>query len=541
MNKFVKLALASVLPSMAATQAEAAEEAKSTASDTDKRPNVIFILMDDAGYGDFGCYGQTKIETPNIDALAANGIRFTDMYSAASLSSPSRCCLLTGVHTGHAQIRDNKECLPDSDPRTWNYDLAAMDPAAEGQAALAEGTPTLGTEMQRAGYRTGMVGKWGVGTPLKAAPWNMGFDFYYGCICQRMAHNYYPHHLWRNDRKEVINTSVTNPGTGLDEGADPYDRKSYDKFSKGKTYAPDKMYENVIGFVNENKDEPFFLMWTTPIPHSPLQAPQQWIDHYVKKFGDEEPLNGTYNPGRWPHNYYPCRYPHATFAAMYSYFDHQVGELVKELKRLGIYENTIIVVTSDNGPANNASSPTVWFDSAQPYRCGKGWGKRTFREGGIRMPFIVSWPAQIKEASVSDHLGCFTDVMPTLCELAGVDSPATDGISMLPLLKGDTANQGQHEYLYWEFPQAGGRFAVRWGKWKGIVENVNNGNRQMELYDISVAGKDIETPEMNVSAQHTDIVARMWKYIRESHTLAADNDFNVHIDPKIGLCPKNLK
>lgn len=492
--------------------------AKPKFATSDKRPNVIFILMDDAGFGDFGCYGQTKTETPNIDALAAQGIRFTDMYTAAPISSPSRCCLLTGVHAGHAAIRSNKEVQEDN-PKVWNYDEVAKDPSLEGQYPMKAGTPTLGTEMQKAGYSTAMVGKWGVGGPAtESTPWTMGFDFFYGHVCQRFAHNYYAPYLWRNHTKEWINKEAIHPGTGLDKGADPLDLRSYDKFSKNKVYSPERMYEQVKLFVQEHKEKPFFLMWTTPLPHSPLQAPQSYVDYYVKKFGDENPLAGDFfRKNSWPHNYYPCRYPHATYAAMISYFDHQVGELVKELKRLGIYDHTIIIFTSDNGPANNASSPTLWFDSAQPFRCGSGWGKGTLHEGGIRMPFIASWPARIKKGSVSNHIGCFTDIMPTVCEAAGVRSPQTDGISLLPLLSGNASQQQQHEFLYWEYPGSGGQVAVRWGKWKGIVKKMKSGNRKMELYDLSVPGKDLESPQQDLAANYPDIVHRMWNYIEQSH------------------------
>ncbi len=483
-----------------------------------EKPNVIFILMDDAGYGDFSCYGQTRTETPNIDALAQSGVLFTDMYSNCPVSAPSRGCLMTGLHMGHAQVRDNVEDA--TNPATWDFVAIDNHPEAEGQMALAEGTTTLGSVMQTAGYATGMVGKWGLGGPVSgSAPWDMGFDFYYGCVCQRSAHNYYPLYLWKNGEKVYINDrdKVTIPGTKLDEGADPRDIRSYDKYSKDKVYSPDAMYENVISFVDTNKDKPFFLMWTTPFPHSPLMAPQEWVDKYVAKYGDEEPLSDEKcRIGAWPHNYYPCRYPRATYSAMISYFDHQVGQLVAHLKELGIYDNTIIIVTSDNGPANNNSSPTVWMDSAAPYRCGKGWGKRTLREGGIRMPFIASWPAKMGEGRVSNHVGYFADIMPTLCELTGVETPQTDGISLLPTLLGE--EQPQHDYLYWEFPNFGGQIAVRWGNWKGLVQNIHSGNRTMQLFDLTTPGKDIEADDKDVAAQHPEIVERMWGYIKESHT-----------------------
>ena len=532
LNRLSKTALYMAVPSVAATPL-ALTGCNGCNADAEK-PNVIFILMDDAGYGDFSCYGQIHTETPNIDALAESGILFTDMYTNCPVSAPSRGCLMTGMHTGHAQIRDNIN-LGGETPKdlSWEYDEIDAHPEIEGQMGLEPGTPTLATKMKEAGYATGMVGKWGLGGPLgESAPWKMGFDFYYGCICQRLAHNYYAPYMWKNDKKEYINDLATSlrPGTKFDKGADPYDLKSYEKFSKGRTYSPDKMYENVLEFVNANKDNPFFLMWTTPLPHSALQAPQEWVDKYVAKYGDEEPLtDAKCNPTGFPHNYYPCRYPHATYSAMISYFDNQVGGLVNELKRLGIYDNTIIIVTSDNGPANNASSPTVWMDSATPYRCGKGWGKRTLREGGIRMPFVASWPAKMKGGVVSNHICQFADIMPTLCDIAGVEAPECDGISILPTLLDDNENQRSHEFLYWEFPDYGGQVAVRWGKWKGLIQNIHAGNRTMQLFDISTPGKDIETPERDVAAQHPEIIERMWQYIEQSHVHPALPKFQMDI------------
>ena len=502
------------------------------AQESDK-PNIIFILMDDAGYGDFGCYGQTKTETPNIDALAQSGILFTDMYTNCPVSAPSRGCLMTGMHMGHAQIRDNININYAEGEGPWWFDTIDSHPEAEAQMGLEPGTPTLATKMKEAGYATAMVGKWGLGGEVNSsAPWDMGFDFYYGYICQRMAHNYYPQYLWKNSCKDYINdiALVTHPGTKLDKGADPLDPKSYEKYSKGKVHSADPMYDNVVEFVKQNRDNPFFLMWTTNFPHSPLQAPQEWVDKYVAKYGDEQPLVGdNLKSHQFPHNYYPCRYPHATYSAMISYFDHQIGQLVEQLKQLGIYDNTIIIVTSDNGPANNASSPTVWMDSAAPFRCGAGWGKRTLREGGIRMPFIASWPAKMKGGKVDNHLGYFADIMPTICEIAGVESPQTDGISIAPTLLGNNELQQQHEYLYWEFPDRGGQIAVRWGNWKGIIENTRKGNRTMRLFDISSPSKDMEMPDRDVAASHPEIVERMWSYIKQSHTEPTIDKFKVGI------------
>ena len=481
---------------------EAAASAKSRQAG--KRPNIVFILMDDAGYGDFGCYGQTKTETPHIDSLAARGILFTDMYSAAPVSAPSRCCLLTGLHSGHAQIRSNDE-------QTWRGDvwkLGAMEqnPSLEGQAPMRAGTTTLATLMQQAGYRTAMVGKWGLGAPdSESTPDKMGFDFFYGYLCQRMAQNYYPRFLYRNGKREYLDNPSMELGDRLPEGADPYDRKSYDRF-KGGTYSPDAMYDNIVSFVRENRDREFFLMWTTTIPHSALMAPDEYIDHYVEKFGDEQPVYTA-------KGYFPCRYPRATYAAMISYFDHQIGLLVEELKRLGIYDDTIIFFTSDNGPTHNAYTQTTWFDCAHPFRSDRGWTKRSLHEGGIRMPFIVAWGDRLQH-SVSDHIGYFPDMMPTLCELAGIETPATDGISLVPMLTG--REQPQHEYLYWEFPpfrKERGWLSVRIGQWKGLVRGVADGNTRMEPFDIVNDCRE----EVDLADRHPEIVARMWECIRESH------------------------
>lgn len=478
------------------------------------KPNVIFILMDDAGYGDFGCYGQQKIETPNIDALSSQGIRFTDMYSAAPLSSPSRCALLTGLHAGHAQIRANDEMTERGD--VWNHELMLRDSTLEGQYPIKAGTPTLGSVMGEAGYATAMIGKWGNGGPTtEGTPTKLGFDVFYGYMCQRQAHNYYPPFLYDNDKREYLDNELISPGTPLDPGADPYDPASYDKYTKN-IYSPDVMYDKVVDFVTENKENPFFLMWTTPIPHSPMQAPKEYVDYYIQKFGDEEPIEGK--------GYYPSRNPRATYAAMITYFDKQIGDLVKELKELGIWDNTILVITSDNGPANNSCSSSEWFDSAQPFRCGKGWGKASLREGGIRMPFIVTWGDRL-EPSVNNHIGFFPDIMPTLCDLADAECPETDGISIAPILRGEEKSQKEHEYLYWEFPGGKGWVAVRYGEWKGLLRMVKNGNQEMELFNLVTDPRE----ENNVADHHPEIVAKMWEFAKASHVDAEFEGFHMDI------------
>lgn len=467
-------------------------------------PNVIYILMDDLGFGDLGCYGQQKIETPNIDRLRTNGLRFTQHYSGSPVSAPSRCVLMTGMHSGHAQIRANDELSGRGE--VDSHQAMFEHPELEGQAALKAGTVTLGKMMQQAGYRTACVGKWGLGYPgSDGEPNKQGFDFFYGYNCQRQAHTYYPAFLYRNDKREYLDNKVLDPHrTVLDSGADPYDEHSYDKFTQ-KQYANDLIFDEVIHFVDENAGNPFFLMWTTPLPHVSLQAPERWVKHYVQKFGDEKPkLKG---------GYYPCRYPHATYAAMVSYFDEQVGLLVEELKKKNIYNNTLIVFTSDNGPTFNGGSDSPWFNSGGLFKSEYGWGKCFLHEGGIRVPMIVSWPDQIEAGGETDHISAFQDIMPTLADVAGIRCPATDGISFFPVLLGKKAKQ--HKYLYFEYPDRQiGLKAIRWGKWKGIVENIRKGNFKMKLYNLELDLRE----EHDVSAENPAVVRKLEELMKEAHS-----------------------
>ena len=298
-NKIAIAAATAGVVALVTNQAVAAEP-KSGKKGDKQRPNVVFILLDDAGYGDFGCYGQTKIETPNIDALAERGVRFTDMYAGAPVSAPSRCTLLTGLHSGHAQIRSNDEMTERGN--VWSIKAMRENPELEGQAPLAPGTTTLATVMKDAGYATAMIGKWGLGGPTsQSKPTDMGFDYFYGYLCQRMAQCYYPPFLYDNDVREYTANPEMDLGDRLDKGADPYHSKSYDKF-KGTTYSPDAIYSKIEQFVDANRNNEFFLMWTTTIPHSALTAPEEWVAKYVAKFGDEEPVY----MGK---GYFPTRYP----------------------------------------------------------------------------------------------------------------------------------------------------------------------------------------------------------------------------------------
>lgn len=477
-------------------------------------PNIIYILADDLGYGELGCYGQEKIETPNLDELAAGGMRFTQHYAGAPVCAPSRCVLLTGLHTGHAQIRGNDEWSSRGD--VWNFEAMAKDPNLEGQRPLKAGTTTIGTLLQEAGYRTGIVGKWGLGGPLTGGiPNRQGFDFFYGYNCQRQAHTFFPVHLWRDTVKVLLDNKMVPPRTGLPEGADPYDPASYGDFWLNE-YASELMQREVIRFIRENREGPFFMYYANPIPHNPLQAPERWVDHYVEKFGDEQPYLGE-------RGYFPHRYPHAAYAAMVSYLDEQVGEIVKTLKELGLYDRTLILFSSDNGPTWSGGADSPWFDSAGPFKSEQGWGKGNVTEGGIRVPMIAHWPGKIRPGSETGHISAFYDVLPTLCDLVGIDIPEnTDGISFLPTLMGDAPQEG-HAFLYWEFPASGGQQAVRMGKWKGIRKNIFNDSLGVHLYDLE---EDIQ--ELNdVSAVHPDIVRRIEGIFGQEHTPAEIERFKI--------------
>jgi arylsulfatase A-like enzyme len=477
-----------------------------------KKPNIIFIMADDLGYADLGCYGQQKIETPNIDALAASGMMFSQFYSGAPVCAPARCILMTGLHGGHAYIRGNDELSARGD--VWDFAKAVEDPNLEGQRPIPANTATVARHLQKAGYQTGIVGKWGLGGPLtEGIPNKQGFDFFFGYNCQRQAHTYYPRHLWRNQEKVWLKNELQAPGTKLDKGVDPRDPASYKKF-KQPDFSPDVMFDELIGFVDRNKDKPFFLYWASPIPHVPIQAPQHWVDHYVKKFGDEEPYLGP--------SYCPSRYPHATFAGMVSYLDERVGLLVKKLKQENLLDNTLILFTSDNGAGIGGGSTAEWFDSAAPFISKTGRIKGTVYEGGIRVPLIAHWPGRVPAHSRSDHPSVFYDVLPTLCDVAGADVPKdTDGISFLPSLQGKT--QRTHDYLYWEFPSYGGQQAVRLEQWKGLRRNILKGNTAIELYDLA---NDLQE-QHNVAAQHPEILARMEAIMASEHVPSTIDRFKM--------------
>lgn len=480
------------------------------------KPNVIFILADDLGYGELGCYGQTKIETPNIDKLAEKGVLFNQYYAGSPVSAPSRSVLFTGKHTGHAYIRGNDEMAERGDVRSHQamYD----NPFLEGQRPLPSNETIIPQLFKQSGYTTACIGKWGLGYPgSEATPNKMGFDFFHGYNCQRQAHTYYPPFLYKNEERVYLNNkTIIQPGTKLDKEANPYDIKSYNKFIQND-FAPDLMFDEIISFVDKNKNNPFLLMWTNPAPHVPLQASKEWIDYYVKKFGDEKPYLGE-------SDYYPCRYPRATYAAMISEFDEQIGILIQKLEEDNILDNTLIIFTSDNGPTFNGGSDSRWFESGGPFKCDYNWGKASLHEGGIRVPFIAAWSGKIKSKKISNHISAAWDIMATFADILDIEVES-DGISFLPELLGDEQKQ-THDYLYWEFPENDGSIAVRMGEWKGIIENVHKGNEVMKLYNLNSDPREL----FDVSHQNPLITEKIKQLITVAHSPSVIEKFKFPFD-----------
>ena len=475
-------------------------------------PNIIYILADDLGYGELGCYGQEIIETPNLDQLASQGMRFTQHYTGAPVCAPARCILLTGKHSGHAFVRGNDEWR-ERGP-VWDFEAMFNNPKLEGQRPLPAEEITIAELLKSSGYATGCVGKWGLGAPeTEGLPNRQGFDFFFGYNCQRQAHTFYPLHLWKNEDRVLLNNKMVAPKTKLPEGADPNDSSSYANY-RLNDYAPTLMHDEALNFISQNKDRPFFLYYASPIPHVPLQAPEKWVDYYRNKIGPEAPYIGD-------KGYFPCQYPRATYAAMISYLDEQVGDLVDHLKSQGLYDNTLIVFSSDNGPTYTGGADTKYFNSANPFKTEYGYGKGFVHEGGIRVPMIASWPARIEPGSESELISCFIDLLPTFCDIAGVEKPTdVDGISFLPTLLG-TDDQIAHEYLYWEFPEYHGQQAIRWDNYKAIRRNIRDGNLDIELYDLS---NDLQE-QNNIAQDHPDLIKKFESILSKEHVPATTERF----------------
>ena len=467
------------------------------------KPNIILFFYDDLGYGEIGVYGQKIIETRNIDDLAKNGLRFTNFYSGSPVCAPSRSILLTGLHGGHTKIRGNHEYGSRGD--VWDYAKMSEDPNLEGQYPIGESELIFPKLLKGVGYSNGMVGKWGLGPPnSNSIPTKMGFDYFYGYNCQRMAHNLYPPHLWENESRDMLDNKVISPKLKLKPGQDPYDENNYKVFNQND-FAPDKMHIKAQEFIENNHDNPFFLYYASPIPHAPLQAPKYLIDKYREIIGDEEPYLG--NVG-----YFPTRYPRATYAAMIEYIDIQVGEIIAQLKRLNIYDNTVILLTSDNGPTYAGGVDFEYFNSTGIFQNKPDRMKGYTYEGGVRVPFVVSWPKKIRNGRVVDDVSISYDLFATISELSGVDETySTDGISLVDLFTDENISLDR-EYIYWEFPSYGGQQAARMGDFKALRTDIKKGNDKIELYNLS---EDIRE-QTDISSENPEIIKKFSDiFIRE--------------------------
>jgi arylsulfatase A len=443
------------------------------------RPNIIFILADDLGYGDLGVLGQEKIETPNIDRLAGEGMLFINHYTGTTVCAPSRSALMTGLHTGHTPIRGNFEIQP------------------EGQYPMPDTLLTLGKMFKNSGYATGAFGKWGLGfIETTGDPKNQGFDQFYGYNCQRIAHRYFPEYLWDNRQQVFL------PGND---------------WTSKSSYAPDLIHQESLKFIEENAENPFFMFVPMVMPHAELAVSDEGLQSYYReKFGEEKPYIA---PSDWDYGaeniavpgYQSNLYPRATYAAMVSTLDRQVGELIQKLVDLGLTENTIIVFASDNGPHREGGNDPDFFNSNGIYR---GY-KRDLYDGGIRTPLIVKWPGVIQKGSINDHVSAFWDLLPTFAEIIGHEVPENiDGISFLKTLKGES-DQKQHHYLYWEFVELGGRQAIRKGDWKAVRYSVrNNPEAPIEIYNL----KEDPSEANNLASMNPEILQEMKILFNQAHS-----------------------
>ncbi len=458
-----------------------------------RSPNIVLIVADDLGYGELGSYGQQKIRTPRLDRMAAEGMRFTQHYSGSPVCAPSRGTLLTGLHTGHAYIRNNDELASRGD--VWR------DLSLEGQRPLLPDTTTVGTLLQQAGYVTAAMGKWGLGGPgSTGAPNLQGFDHFFGYLCQRIAHSYYPPWLWRNDEKVMLDNEYYLPHQRLPPDADVNDASLYTRFT-GQEYSHDLIVDETLGFIRSNRDRPFFLYVPFTIPHVALQVPEDALKEYEGAF-PETPYTGTSAIGS---GYLPHRTPRAAYAAMITRMDRDVGRIIDLLGELGLDGNTVVFFTSDNGPSWVGGADPDFFGSRGPLR-GR---KAQVYEGGIRVPLIARWPGRIRAGQVSDLPTAFWDFLPTLTDLTGTATPAgLDGVSFLPTLVGRDSDQRRHDYLYWEYA---GAQVVRLGDWKGIrPANAD----AIELYHL---GRDVAETR-DVAAAEPAIVLRIEEIMRTGRT-----------------------
>ncbi|MGV3538475.1 MAG: arylsulfatase [Rufibacter sp.] len=450
-----------------------------------KRPNIIYILTDDLGYGDLSCYGQKNFQTPNLDKLAAQGIQFTQHYAGSPVCAPSRASLMTGRDPGHSRVRGN-------------YEKSAL--GFGSGYPLEPNDVTLAEVVKLAGYRTALIGKWGLGmTSTPGAPEKQGFDEMYGFLNQAHAHYQFPDYLFRNGKKEVLPENQNG--------------------KRGK-YSNDIFTKEAVQYIaRQKKEQPFFLYLAYVTPHAELIVPEDSIFHHFKGKFKEKPFikskqgsNGVEDFGAYASQPYPA----AAYAAMVVRIDLDVAKIMAQLKKMGLDQNTVVMFSSDNGSHKEGGADPAALQSNGHLR----GAKRDVYEGGIRVPFIVHWPAQIKQPMVSDHVSAFWDVMPTFAEVAGVNLQKagikTEGISLLPTITGNSAQQKTHPYLYWEFHESkASSQAIRSGNWKAVRQNPAG---KIELYDL---GKD-EGETKDVAAENKAVVKKMESILagaREPHEL----------------------
>ena len=468
----------------------------------DSKPNIIFILCDDMGYGDLGCYGQPFIRTPHIDAMASEGMRFTQAYAGSPVSAPSRASVMTGQHTGHCEVRGNKEYWGNSPIIMYGnnkeYSVVGQHPYDPDHVILPE-------IMKDNGYTTGMFGKWAGGYEGSCStPDKRGIDEYYGYICQFQAHLYYPNFLNRYS-KALGDTGVVR--IVMDENIKyPMYGPEYQKRSQ---YSADMIHKKAMEWLDQqDTKQPFFGIFTYTLPHAELVQPEDSIlNEYKAKFDPDKVYKGSEGS-----RYNAITHTHAQFAAMITRLDYYVGEVLKKLKEKGLDENTLVIFSSDNGPHEEGGADPTFFG-----RDGKLRGlKRQCHEGGIRIPFIARWPGHVPAGKVNDHICAFYDLMPTFCDVAGIKNYEKkyrnkekevdyfDGISFAPTLLGKK-KQKQHDFLYWEFNETN-QIAVRMDDWKLIVKK-----GKPFLYNLKT---DIHE-DNDVALQHPDIVEKLKKVIFE--------------------------
>ena len=449
------------------------------AADSTRPPNIVYIMADDLGIRHLGCYGGDKIDTPNIDRLAGQGVRFTQAYAGCTVCAPSRCTLMTGLHTGHTPMRSN-----------------------DGGVPIRDEVITLPEVLKSAGYATGGYGKWGLGEiNTSGVPVDQGFDEFVGYYHQIHAHFYYPEYIWKNKMKWPLPGNVAG-------GRLPGEAKG-----ARSQYAPDEILKHSLNFIRANADRPFFCYLSTILPHVELAVPDKELEEkYHQRFGDEEAF---YEPRE---GYQGSPYPRATYAAMIEHLDRNVGKVLDLLDELGISDNTVVMFTSDNGGQGSyggaGSEFFEFFESMKPYRGSKG----LLYEGGIRVPFIVRWPGKTSAGTTNDNLPLyFPDILPTMAEMAGVNALAgIDGVSIVPTLTGNDKKQKKHEYLYWEF--GSGEYgrgkdlaqAARMGNYKAVRNSTSD---PMELYDLDSDPGETK----NIAADKPEIAARMAEILDKSH------------------------